>query len=44
LVEVLPEYKDKQEAIWAVFPSNRNVAPKIRLLVDFLAQNIMDDR
>ena len=44
LIEVLPEYKDKQEAIWAVFPSNRNVAPKIRLLVDFLAQNIMDDR
>ena len=44
LIEVLPDYKDKQEAIWAVFPSNRNVAPKIRLLVDFLAENLMDDR
>lgn len=44
LIEVLPAFKDKQEAIWAVFPSNRNVAPKIRLLVDFLAQNIVDDR
>lgn len=43
LIEVLPEYKDKQEAIWAVFPSNRNVAPKIRLLVDFLVQKIVDD-
>lgn len=44
LVEVLPDYKDKQEAIWAVFPSNRNVAPKIRLLVDFLSENLTDDR
>ncbi|GFD71967.1 LysR substrate-binding domain-containing protein [Alteromonas sp. KUL150] len=43
LIEVFPEYKDKQEAIWAVFPSNRNVAPKIRLLVDFLAQHIVSD-
>lgn len=43
LEEVLPAHKDKQEAIWAVFPSNRNVAPKIRLLIDFLAQKIVDD-
>ncbi|AEA99230.1 LysR substrate-binding domain-containing protein [Alteromonas mediterranea] len=43
LIEVFPQYKDKQEAIWAVFPSNRNVAPKIRLLVDFLAQHIVSD-
>ncbi len=43
LIEIFPEYKDKQEAIWAVFPSNRNVAPKIRLLVDFLAQHIVSD-
>ena len=43
LIEIFPKYKDKQEAIWAVFPSNRNVAPKIRLLVDFLAQHIVSD-
>ena len=43
LIELFPEYKDKQEAIWAVFPSNRNVAPKIRLLVDFLAQHLISD-
>ncbi|TKB03234.1 LysR family transcriptional regulator [Alteromonas portus] len=43
LIELFPEYKDKQEAIWAVFPSNRNVAPKIRLLVDFLAQHLVSD-
>ncbi|WP_338518566.1 LysR substrate-binding domain-containing protein [Alteromonas gracilis] len=43
LLEVLPEYKDRQEAIWAVFPSNRNVAPKIRLLIDFMSKNILDD-
>jgi DNA-binding transcriptional LysR family regulator len=44
LIEVLPAYKDKQEAIWAVFPSNRNVAPKIRLLIDYLAKYILDDK
>jgi DNA-binding transcriptional LysR family regulator len=43
LLEVLPEYKDRQEAIWAVFPSNRNVAPKIRLLIDFMSKSILDD-
>ena len=43
LIEVLPAYKDKQEAIWAVFPSNRNVAPKIRLLIDYFAKYILDD-
>jgi len=43
LIEIFPQYKDKQEAIWAVFPSNRNVAPKIRLLVDFLSQHIVSD-
>ena len=44
LVEVLADYKDKQDAIWAVFPSNRIVAPKIRLLVDFLAEHLVDDQ
>jgi len=44
LVEVLSGLRDKQEAVWALYPSNRNMAPKVRLLVDFLAEQLMDDK
>jgi len=43
LVEVLSPFRDKREAVWAVFPSNRHMVPKIRLLVDFLAAHLVDD-
>ncbi|REL27217.1 LysR family transcriptional regulator [Thalassotalea euphylliae] len=38
LIEVLSLYRDDQEGIWALFPKNRNLSPKVRLLVDFLAE------
>lgn len=38
LIEVLSQYRDDQEGIWALFPKNRNLSPKVRLLVDFLAE------
>ncbi len=37
LVEVLPEYRSIELDVYAVYPSRRFVAPKVRLLVDFLA-------
>lgn len=43
LVEVLSALRDKQEAVWALYPSNRNMAPKVRLLVDYLAEHLVDD-
>ncbi|AIW16113.1 LysR substrate-binding domain-containing protein [Vibrio tubiashii] len=39
LVEVLSEYRDEREGIWALYPQNRNLSPKVRLLIDFLAEN-----
>lgn len=37
LVEVLPDYPLLTEsAIWAVYPSRRIVAPKVRVMLDFL--------
>ena len=42
LVEVLKEYRDEREGIWAVYPQNRNLSPKVRLLIDFLAQKMAD--
>ncbi|MFM2588138.1 LysR family transcriptional regulator [Vibrio sp. TBV020] len=40
LVEVLTEYRDEREGIWALYPQNRNLSPKVRLLIDFLAEKL----
>lgn len=42
LIEVLANYRDDQEGIWAVYPENRNLSPKVRLLVDYLAERLGD--
>ncbi len=39
LIEVLPDYPVATEsAIWALYPSNRIVAPKVRAMIDFLLE------
>lgn len=38
LVEVLPAYRSPELAVCAVYPSRRFLAPKVRLLVDFLVE------
>ncbi|WP_227687821.1 LysR family transcriptional regulator [Psychrobacter immobilis] len=38
LVSVLDNYREPEESIWAVYPHNRHLSPKIRLLVDYLAE------
>ncbi|MGR5236326.1 LysR family transcriptional regulator [Vibrio alfacsensis] len=40
LVEVLTDYRDDREGIWALYPQNRNLSPKVRLLIDFLAEKL----
>ena len=37
LVELLPAYRSLELGVYAVFPSRKFVAPKVRLLIDFLA-------
>ncbi len=29
------------EGIWAVYPQNRHLSPKIRLLADYLAEHLV---
>lgn len=41
LIEVLTEYRDEREGIWALYPQNRNLSPKVRLLIDFLAEKLV---
>ena len=38
LVSMLDKYREPEESIWAVYPHNRHLSPKIRLLVDYLAE------
>lgn len=38
LVEVLPQFRSTELGIYAVYPSRKQLAPKVRLMVDFLAE------
>lgn len=40
LVEVLEEYRDDREGIWALYTPNKNLSPKVRLFIDFLAEKL----
>lgn len=41
LVSMLDEYRQPGEGVWAVYPNNRHLSPKIRLLVDYLAEKML---
>ncbi|GAA5135263.1 LysR substrate-binding domain-containing protein [Thalassotalea piscium] len=43
LMTLLDNYREPEEGIWAVYPQNRHLSPKIRLLVDYLAENLVSD-
>lgn len=40
LIEILTPYREPREGIWAVYPNNRHLSTKVRLLVDFLAKQL----
>jgi len=40
LKEVLSDYRNDKEGIWAVYPQNKNLSPKVRLLIDFLSERL----
>jgi DNA-binding transcriptional LysR family regulator len=39
LVELMPAYKSPELGIFAVYPTRKHVAPKVRALIDFLASS-----
>ncbi|MCH1918973.1 LysR family transcriptional regulator [Shewanella sp. A3A] len=43
LIELLEEYRLDDEGIWALYPYNRQLSPRIRLLVDYLAEHLNDN-
>lgn len=42
LISLLDNYREPDEGIWAIYPQNRHLSPKIRLLVDYLAEQLAD--
>lgn len=40
LVEILPEYRSIELGIYAIYPTRKHVAPKVRALVNFLGQQL----
>ena len=44
LIEVLSGYRSDREGVWALFPKNRNLSPKVRLLIDFLADRLKENQ
>ena len=40
LITLLDNYREPEEGIWVVYPHNRHLSPKIRLLVDYLAERL----
>lgn len=41
LITLLDNVREPDEGIWAVYPQNRHLSPKIRLLVDYLAKHLL---
>ncbi|MFB0975695.1 MAG: LysR substrate-binding domain-containing protein, partial [Tolumonas sp.] len=40
LVSLLEEFRLPDDGIWAVYPHNRHLSPKVKLLVDFLIERL----
>lgn len=40
LIPVLSAFQEQEEGIWVLYPQNRHLSPKVRLLVDFLAERL----
>ena len=40
LVQVLEPYTQHSEAVWALYPQNRFLSPKVRGLIDYLSDNL----
>tara|TARA_R110001592_G_scaffold350408_1_gene646528 strand:+ start:1749 stop:2615 length:867 start_codon:yes stop_codon:yes gene_type:complete len=40
LVTILDQFREPAEGIWAVYPQNRYLSPKIRLLIDHLVKHL----
>lgn len=40
LIPVLEPYREPDEGVWAVYPQNRHLSPKVRILLDYLSESL----
>lgn len=40
LIPLLTHYQEDEDGIWAVYPHNRHLSPKVRMLLDFFAESL----
>lgn len=40
LIPLLQNYEPKDEGVWALYPHNRHLSPKVRMLVDYLKEKL----
>lgn len=44
LVELMPEFRSLELGIYAIYPTRKYVSPKVRALIDFLAEHFAQTR
>ncbi|WP_297892224.1 LysR family transcriptional regulator [Shewanella sp.] len=42
LLSFLDSHREAKEGIWALYPQNRHLSAKVRVLVDYLAENLIE--
>lgn len=40
LMPLLQQYQPEEEGIWALYPHNRHLSPKVKMLVEYLGENL----
>lgn len=40
LVSLLEPYQEADDGIWAIYPHNRHLSPKVRMLLDYLSEHL----
>ncbi len=40
LISLLAQYREPDDGIWALYPHNRHLSPKVRMLLEFLAETL----
>ncbi|GAD89482.1 putative LysR family transcriptional regulator [Vibrio halioticoli NBRC 102217] len=40
LLELLKDYRAEKETIWALYPQNRHLSPKVKLAIEFLSEQL----
>jgi len=43
LISLLEHWQEADDGIWAIYPQNRHLSPKVRMLLDYLSESLQSD-